>query len=198
MGLDHGKHYKRLVLRDFRNGEEEIRVKEQKQLYLKDVAKRYSTFFNVHENERLGDVPLSFYAKYKRRDEKYFLAKKLNVWGLENLQLVFVVEKEDVTIADLKQLKREILSHAESFVPNDSEHMSTLFLGVIVTSGDVDDEVVKEVCSFRKIKFFKYGYHGWGEFYLALVTIPEQEVFVHRKGKEFMRLFQTELGIKGG
>ncbi|HHY22204.1 MAG TPA: hypothetical protein GX525_10100 [Bacilli bacterium] len=166
--------------------------------YLKDVAKRYTTFFNVYRNEHLGDVPLTFYAQYKRRDEKYFLTKKLNVWGIENQQVVFVIEKDHVTLADIQQLKREMLYHAESYIPKHSEHMSTSFLGVVVANGRVEESAIKAVRSFRKIKFFKYGFHGWGEFYLGIVHLPEEDLFVHRKGKEFMRLFRTELGIKGG
>lgn len=158
--------------------------------YLQNVANGYTTKFNVYRNEELGNIPLAFRAEYHRRDEKYFGTKSVKVWGVENQQYVFTVKKETtVTVNDIEILEDKLIEHISSYVPGRTEHMSTIFVGVIVTNEDVPKEIEKLVKRKRKIKFINWGMHGWAEIYIAVVQLSNQKITVHRKGKEHMTLF---------
>ncbi|MCM3714855.1 hypothetical protein [Halalkalibacter oceani] len=162
--------------------------------YLNTMANQYTMQFNVYRDEKIGELPLAFYAEFKRRDEKYLMTKSIKVWSVENQQYVFVRKAEQaLSVAEVRRFAAEIDKHIPSFVPKKQEHMSTYFLGVIVVDGPVDKKVQKEIQRARKIKFLKYGWHGWADRYMAVVSLQEKNVFVHKKGREFVKGFENAL-----
>lgn len=156
--------------------------------FIYELANIYKPFFNVETNTALGSTSLTFKAEYNRRDEKYMISKKMTVWGVENQQVIFVTTPEErVTSQYLHTLKTNIQQHFRTFIPRNEEHMSTVFLSVIVTNNDVNNDILKEVRKYRKIKFMNYGLHGWAEFYIALVHLQEAQLMIHPKGRQFVK-----------
>lgn len=164
------------------------------QKFINEMANQYTIQFNVYRDEKLGDIPLDFYAEFKRRDEKYLMTKTIKVWSVENQQYVFVKRHNGaVTKKDIRSFANELDLHIPSFVPKKQEHMSTYFLGVIVTDGPVEKSVQRDIKRARKIKFLKYGWHGWADRYMVIVSLKERCVYVHTKGREFVREFENAL-----
>ncbi|WP_078428594.1 hypothetical protein [Alkalihalobacterium alkalinitrilicum] len=160
--------------------------------YLDRLIGKYSRHFNVFTSKELGSIPLSFYAEYKRRDEKYFMTKSIPIWGVDNQQYVFVWEKETkVTKGDVQTFATELLRNSASYVPSHSEHMSSILLGVILTNKPLEKDVIKEVKKLRKLKFLKFGMNGWIECYVGLVHVDDNEVYVNKKGREYMQHFKV-------
>lgn len=166
--------------------------------YTLKIANRFVQLFDVYRDDALGDIPLAFKALYKRRDEKYLITKSIKVWGVENQQCVFVAARDSsLTKAYIQTFKEELVKSVNRYVPQDREHMSTIFLGVVVTDQPVPSELVKEVRRFRKLKFVHFGWHGWVEIYLAIVDLPKHEVHIHPKGESFIVPFKNELNEEG-
>ncbi|QZT34592.1 hypothetical protein HUR95_04300 [Caldalkalibacillus thermarum TA2.A1] len=162
--------------------------------YIQKLANRFVHFFDVYREERLGQIPLAFMALYKRRDERYLMTKSIKIWAVENQQCVFVAQPHiPLGKGFLDKFKEELLKSVKQFVPQHREHMSTIFLGVIVTDQPVADELLREVRRFRKLRFIKYGWHGWAEIYLAIVDLAEKKVHIHPKGEPFVEPLQKQL-----
>lgn len=159
--------------------------------YMNEMANRYTAWFDVYRDEQLGSIPLAFSAHFKRRDEKYLVTKTIKMWSLENDQHVYVTHfNENVTLEKMEKLKEELLAKSQSQLPNHPEHMSTIFTAIVVTDQDLDQEVIHFVKKFRKLKFIKYGLHGWYELYIGIVDLKNRRVFIHSKGKEFIEPFK--------
>ncbi|ARK29475.1 hypothetical protein [Halalkalibacter krulwichiae] len=165
--------------------------------FINHMANRYTTSFNVYRDESIGAIPLNFYAEFQRRDEKYLMTKAIKVWGVETQQYTFVTHQTVVTKETLMHLAKEIDRHIPSFVPKKQEHMSTYFVGVIVTDQSIEKKVEKLVRGMRKIKFLKYGWHGWADRYIAVVSLKDREVYIHKKGEDFISTFKNAL-TEGG
>lgn len=162
--------------------------------YINELMNKYVVFFDVNKAEKIGNTPLAFSALYKRRDEKYFITKTIKVWGMENQQCVFAAEKEEpLTKAYIQQFEKDIRENVNEYVGQHQEHMSTIFLGVVITDQPVTEEFIKGVRKYRKVKFIKYGMHGWAELYLAIVDLKEGKVYVHRKGDTYVEPFLKSL-----
>lgn len=162
--------------------------------YINEMMDKYVVFFDVYEGEKIGTTPLAFSALYKRRDEKYFITKTIKVWGMENQQCVFAATREEPLTKDfIQQFEKDIRENVNEYVGHHKEHMSTIFLGVVVTDQPVTEEFIKGVRKYRKVKFIKYGLHGWAELYLAIVDLKEEKVYVHRKGETYVEPFLKSL-----
>ncbi len=158
-----------------------------------DLANKYTAYFDVYRDEKLDDFSLPFYAIYRRRDERYVLSKKIKVYGIENQQLVFATVTDELTSDFLARFQQAVEQHARSYVPEKDEHMSTIVIGMIITDQAVDEKIVKEVKRYRKLKFMKFGFHGWLEIYSALINLHDQSICIHSKGKTFISSIEKML-----
>ena len=175
-----------------------VKVEKDMKQYVNDLMNKYVGFFDVYREDKIGETPLAFKAIYKRRDEKYFISKTIKVYGVETQQCVFVAEKQEpVTKQFFNQFEKDVRANITKYVSHHSEHMSTVFLGVIVTDQPVSSELIKEVSKYRKIQFIKFGLHGWAEIYFAIVDVKGEQVYFHRKGKTFVEPFEKNFEIKG-
>ncbi|WP_202080941.1 hypothetical protein [Caldalkalibacillus salinus] len=162
-------------------------VKSQAQTFIHQLINQYVTYFDVYRNATVGSHPVDALAVYKRRDEKYLMSKTIKVWGVENQQCVFITEaQEPLTETFITQLQSDVKDNIEAYIPDSQEHMSTSVLTVIVTEHDVDPALVKGVMRYRKLKFFKYGLHGWAELYLSIINLKNESVYIHRKGRKLI------------
>ncbi len=162
--------------------------------FINEMANQYTMQFNVYRQEKLGATDLEFYAEFQRRDEKYLMTKTIKVWSVENQQYAFVKKKSSsLTKEDITKFATEIDVHIKEFVPEKREHMSSYFVGVIVTNHQVDKQVLREVRRARRIQFMKFGLHGWADRYIAIVDLTEKKVHINNKGREFIKGFEDAL-----
>ncbi|MCL7747103.1 hypothetical protein [Halalkalibacter alkaliphilus] len=168
----------------------------QVERFINQMANKYTVQFNVYRDETIGDIPLNFYAEFQRRDEKYLMSKSVKVWSVETQQYAFVKQEDNLSKEKLHQFAKVLDSHIPSFVPEKQEHMSTYFIGVIVTNESIEKQLQNYVQRARKLQFLKFGWHGWADRYLAIVSLKDKRVYVNRKGKEFVKAFEEAL-MKG-
>ncbi len=162
--------------------------------YVHAIANRYVAYFDVYRNDRLGSTPLAFKALYKRRDERYLMTKTIKVWGVENQQAVFVSASDTpVTQEFIHRFQNDMKGKVDQFVTHDKDHMSTILLGVVVTDQPVSEEIKKGVTKYRKLKWIRYGLHGWAELYMAVVDLSVGSVFTNPKAQSFVEPFQKLL-----
>ncbi|MFC0558205.1 hypothetical protein [Halalkalibacter alkalisediminis] len=164
--------------------------------FVNEMANQYTLQFNVYRDEAIGSIPLDFYAEFQRRDEKYLMSKSIKVWGVEVQQYAFVTQLDEVNKESIQHFASEIDRHIPSFVPKKQDHMATYFVGVIVTNESINHEIMKQIKRSRKIQFLKYGWHGWADRYIAVVSLKDNRVYVHKKGREFVTAFENAL-LKG-
>ncbi|TWG29351.1 hypothetical protein [Geobacillus sp. C56-T2] len=157
-----------------------------------ELANKFTLYFDVYRDEQISDFPLAFIAHYKRRDERYMVTKKMKVYGVENQQLVFAtVANEPVSLPFVRRFQDVIDHYKHQFIQEHTEHMSTIVLGLIIADGKLDDAVLKEVRKFRKVKFLKFGWHGWIETYIAILHPNQKNVHIHPKGRSFVKSIET-------
>ncbi|UTR12041.1 hypothetical protein MM300_07045 [Evansella sp. LMS18] len=165
--------------------------------FVNHLANLYTSQFNVYRDKTIGSTTFAFTAEHYRKDEKYLMTKAIKVWGVENQQFVFLKKQEKaVTVQDLKHLKGEVDRQITSYTPDKKDHMSSVFLGVIVTDQPVDPAIRKEVKRGRKLLFLKYGWHGWAERYLVIVDLREKQVLVNKKGRVFVKGIEDTLNME--
>ncbi len=170
--------------------------KDQLNRFANELANKYTAYFDVYRDEPAGEMPMSFIALFKRRDERYMLSKKITIYGVENQQIVYAKVCGEIKKLFLNDYVSAIKKHSEQCIPAHHEHMSTVILGLMITNHNLDAEIIKEVRRFRKLKLLKFGLNGWYEMYLAVIQPEKRKIVIHPKGKTFV--FPIEKFLKEG
>lgn len=161
--------------------------------FANDLANKYVALFDVYRDERLERFSLPFIAIYQRRDERYMISKKFKVYSVENQQLVFTKICDQLTVDGVQDFQKAIENNIFQYIPENNEHMSTIVIGIIITNKDFDEKIIKEVRRYRKLKFIKFGLHGWIEMYSVLINLKNRRTFIHPKGKPFIESIEKLL-----
>lgn len=161
--------------------------------FVNQLANKYTAFYDVYRDEVLGNFTLPFLAIYKGRDERYMVSKKIKIYSVENQQLIFATVCNELNKEVVKQFQTTIEKNMFSYIPNHHEHMSTVVIGMLITNQKVDQSVIKEVRLFRKLKFLKFGFHGWIEMYLVMINLYDQTIHIHPKGRSFVSSLEKRL-----
>ncbi|GAA0373611.1 hypothetical protein [Bacillus horti] len=158
--------------------------------YINQVCNLYVHHFDIYRNQKMEGFDLDFMAAHKRRDEKYMISKNIKVWGVENQQYIFTAtSKQSISKEFIAQFKSSLNQVMPDFIPYKKEHMSTIFIGVVITNQTVSKTIEKEAVKYRKLKFLNFGWYGWAECYLAIVSLKENKIAIHPKGQPFVKPF---------
>ena len=162
-------------------------------IFVNELANKYTALFDVYRDQKIENFSLPFIAIYRRRDERYMISKKFKVYGVENQQIVFTTLCEKLTTSFVEDGQATMERNISKYIPEVNEHMSTTMLGIIITNQDVDGKILKEVRRYRKVKFIKFGLHGWIELYTVVINLKDNSLNVHPKGKSFVESIEKML-----
>lgn len=162
------------------------------QNFVNRLTNKYTHYFDVYREEKLDDIPLAFLAIHKRRDERYLLTRKFKIYGTENQEVVFTaIHEEKLTKNYIENFINRMETNFNQYLDEHDEHMSSILYGIIITNNDPDQTIVKKVSKYRRVKFLKFGLHGWVEFYLIIVNPTSKNVWVHPKGKPLVETIEN-------
>lgn len=153
----------------------------------------YSVLYDIETDKMLGTTPLTFQAQYRREDERYMVSRKAKVWRVENREIVFVHTPQSLLSEHtLQQFQQNMQNHFQKFIPK-TDHMSSIFIGMLLTNQPVSAHIQKAIKRFRKIKFIRFGMNGWAEFYVAVVHVANGQLLIHPKGRQFIEEIEKKL-----
>lgn len=159
------------------------------ELPLRQLQNALKHQFDVYEDDHLGQLPLRFSAHYQRRDERYILSKKATVWSVENNQHFFFYEPEEATMEAFSEFVRELDTFIQTNANHSSQHMSSIYIGLLLTATAPSPELCHAARRCRRLSFIKWGLHGWAERYAGILLQDGSELYAHKKGKPFIEPF---------
>ena len=147
------------------------------------LEERLQRNFDLEKGYIYQDVKLDLLAKYYVRNEKYVFTKKASIYAFENKEYCMVKHFHRIDKEGLHQYTELLKTAVGDFVNTHDEHMSTLITGVIVVDDNPDPEIFDLVKKFKFHKSFAFGFKGWADVALVLVSLKRNEVITNKKGK---------------
>lgn len=160
--------------------------------YLGELEKKFIRHFDVERNFLYKDVEMDLFAKYSVRNEKYVGVKRASIYGFENNEYCFIKYSEGFDGEKLEGFVETLKEAVGDFVNPHSEHMSSMVTGVLVVDGVCDEELINKIKKFKFHKSFAFGFKGWVDIRLILVSLDKGEVITNKKGKEVKKIYQLE------
>lgn len=154
------------------------------------LEERLQRNFDLERDYIYQDMKLDLLAKYYVRNEKYVFTKKATIYAFENNELCMIKHFCHIDQEGLNQYTELLKAAVGDFVNSHNEHMSTLITGVIVVDEPLDPEILNQVRKFKFHKSFAFGFKGWADIALVLVSLRQNEVITNKKGKEVEKAYR--------
>ena len=161
--------------------------------YLDIIEEKLKGSFDIKRNYSINNTHYDMYAEYHLRNEKYVLVKKAVVYAFENNEYSFIKYFEDLNKDSLKEIINTLTESVELIVKPSREHMSSTVTLIIVTdnifNNEDKEEITKIISRFNYNKGFAFGFKGWADIRLVLVTLNEGLIATNKKGKEVSEVY---------
>ena len=71
------------------------------------------------------------------------------------------------------------------------EHMSSIITGVIALDNKPSTDIIDAIKKFKYHKGFAFGFKGWVDIRLILVTMDDKNIVTNKKGKEVIQVYKV-------
>jgi len=160
--------------------------------YITNIERKLMRSFDIRRNCIINDVEYDMCAEYHLRNEKYVLVKTAVVYAFENNEYCLM---KHFYLLD-KYLCREyvegLVRSVDMIVQPDANHMSSMITGIIVADEIPDsdcEEIIRYVKLFKFNKQFSFGFKGWADIRLVLVSLKGGVIATNRRAKQVSDVF---------
>ncbi|HEY8363523.1 MAG TPA: hypothetical protein VIK77_11745 [Tissierellaceae bacterium] len=168
--------------------EEEMEYKE----YLDNIEKKLQRYFDIERDCTFNGYPLDLFAKFHFRNERYVLSKKFVVYAYENHEYIFIRRFDEINEIHLKEFTDFLINSIDDVIEPDENHMSSVVTGVMVTDTKPSEEILETIKKFKYQKGFAFGFRGWVDIRLILVSINNNYIITNKKGKEVREVYSIK------
>lgn len=159
--------------------------------YLETIENRLKKNFDLIRNYTINNCDFDLFAKYNVRTERYILTKKTVIDAMENNEYCFIKYFDNLDKERLKTYIQSLIGIIDILVNPNEEHMSSTITGVIALENKPTAEIVDKIKKFKYHKGFAFGFKGWVDIRLILVTMNDKYIVTNRKGKEVRQVYQV-------
>lgn len=168
---------------------------KQLQLYLNNLCSRLKKSFDIRENYQFKNRRYNLYAEMNIRNEKFMLLQEVKIYGFENNEYFFIRNAEMITKEELKSELEGLKSSLREISAPHKEHMSSSVSLVLVTESEIPGEVEKFVKRYFHQKGFAFGFKGWTDLTVIVVSLTEERVISNNKMKKTAAFFKPDAPV---
>lgn len=157
--------------------------------YLEVIEKKLQNNFDIERNYKVGNYEFDLFAEYHLRMERYILLKKTVLDAIENNEYCLIKHFDNFTQQYLQTYINILINFIDEIVNPDESHMSSMITGVIVLDEQPNIEIIDTIKKFKYQKGFAFGFKGWVDIRLILVTMNDEYIVTSKKGKEVREVY---------
>jgi len=161
-------------------------------LYLDELEKKLIRSFDIFRDHEINDEKYDLFARYHLRAEKYFLTKSAKIYAMENNEYILAKKFENLDKAGLDRFTDSMVGSIDELVELHDEHMSSIITGVILVDKpleQIDADIRKSIEKFKYHKGFSFGFKGWVDIRIILVSLDDGSNIANKKGKEVSEIY---------
>lgn len=161
------------------------------QTYLDNIEKKLQGSFDIEKNYRINDYEYDLFARYQLRTEKYILFKQAVIDAMENYEYCLIKHFHSVNKDNIKEYTGSLIKSVDKIVNPNEEHMSSIITGIMVSDNMPDFDIIDSIKRFKYHKGFAFGFKGWVDIRLILVTMEDEYIVTNKKGKEVKEVYSV-------
>lgn len=189
--MEHSTAGQDIEVRNEHEGEGESDAKRR---MLQSLLKAHEAWFDVREGYEYAGRAFAGYAEFHSHGEQYVLVKRAKLWEVDAHEYVFFHLADHFDGRQLSELISFMQLEAIKKVVPEPNHMSSC-LSLVVIADDADDDALRLVRTTRFRKNFAFGFRGWADLRLAVVSLARASVTTNAAGKALRPMIEANAGL---
>lgn len=160
--------------------------------YIEELEKKLERSFDLFRNYKIDDEEYDLFARYYLRSEKFFLTKSAKIYGMESNEYILVKNLDNLDNRNFELFTDRLISAIDKLVQPHEEHMSSILTGVLLTNKsqeEIDNGVLKKVSKFKYHKGFAFGFKGWVDIRIIVLSLNDGLIIANKKGREVSNIY---------
>ena len=143
--------------------------------------------FDVSRDFKIDGFDYDLFANYNIRNERFLLIRKAVIYAFENNEYILMKAYKSLDKNDYNEFTDNLIKSISVIVNPSREHMSSAITGVILVENIFEEDfdyIKKSIKKFKYNRGFAFGFKGWVDLRLILISIKDGIISVNKKGKE--------------
>lgn len=125
-------------------------------------------------------------AEYHHEDEKYFTCQSMNIWGLQDKELVYIFSGNKLSKDGYESNMKTSLERSNGLIKPDKK-LRCATITTILIYDSVDDDVLDLIRSHDEKEYHKMSLNGWSIHRVATVLTDSHTVVTDKRGANLIR-----------
>ena len=137
-------------------------------------------------------TPFCNEAEFRSHNEQYFLVRSAHIADIDSNEFVYFADPEELSPEKLDELVNAAWNAGLAKVRPYNGHRNS-DVSLLVFTKSINQETISSIKKTKLYKSYKFSFHGWSHFKLAVCNTSNMEVYTNRQGKDFAKLIKKNL-----
>jgi len=136
--------------------------------------------------------PFCSEAEFRSHNEQYFLVRSAHIADIDSNEFVYFADPESLSTEKLNELVNTAWSEGLKKVKPYNGHRNS-DVSLLIFTKELSPETAEIIKKTKLYKSYKFSFHGWSHFKLAVCNISSMEIYSNRQGKDFAKLIKKNI-----
>ncbi len=157
---------------------------------IKQILPAFEQYYTVKKEEITP--PFCSEAEFRSHNEQYFLVRSAHIADIDSNEFVYFADPEELTSEKFDELVNAAWNAGLAKVRPYNGHRNS-DVSLLVFTKSINHETISSIKKTKLYKSYKFSFHGWSHFKLAVCNTSDMEVYTNRQGKDYTKLIKQNL-----
>ena len=159
-----------------------------------EVIKKLLPAFERYYTVKKEDItpPFCAEAEFRSHNEQYFLVRAAHIADIDSNEFVYFANPDELNNEKLEELVNAAWNAGLAKVHPYNGHRNSDVTLLIFTKS-ISPETAITIKKTKLYKSYKFSFHGWSHFKLAVCNTTDMTIYTNRQGKDYAKLINKNI-----
>ncbi len=157
---------------------------------IKQILPAFEQYYTVKKEEITP--PFCNEAEFRSHNEQYFLVRSAHIADIDSNEFVYFADPEELSPEKLDELVNAAWNAGLAKVRPYNGHRNS-DVSLLIFTKSINPETINSIKKTKLYKSYKFSFHGWSHFKLAVCNTSDMEVYTNRQGKDYAKLIKKNI-----
>ena len=161
---------------------------------LSDALKKLLPAFEQYYTVKKDNItpPFCAEAEFRSHNEQYFLVRSAHIADIDSNEFVYFSNPDELTSEKLNELVNTAWTDGLAKVRPYNGHRNS-DVSLLIFTKSISPQTIQTIKKTKLYKSYKFSFHGWSHFKLAVCNTSNMEIYTNRQGKDYAKLIKKNI-----